>query len=137
VARAHPEVPPEIVTKLQLVCLDLPEAYEEAAWVGTRWLVRKKTFAHVLMIAAGWPAAYAKAAGANGPLCVLTFRADSPALESPRFAHAPFFRPVWFPDIVGLALDPATDWYEVGALLTRSYCILAPKKLAALVDAAD
>jgi hypothetical protein len=31
-------------------------------------------------------------------------------------------------------LDANTDWDEVAALLTRSYCVLAPKKLAALVD---
>jgi hypothetical protein len=130
----HPSVPTEIASKLQLTCLDLPEAYEEEAWVGTRWLVRKKTFAHVLMIDAGWPPAYAKAAKSNGPICVLTFRSSSPDLESPRFQRPPFFRPVWFPDIVGLVLDEHTDWYEVAALVTRSYCVLAPQKLAALVD---
>lgn len=128
-------VPPEILNKLQLICLDLPEAYEEAAWVGTRWLVSKKTFAHVLVIDGGWPPAYAKAAGSPGPLCVLTFRTPRPAREVPRFARPPFFVPVWFPDIVGMVLDDATDWYEVGALLTRSYRALAPKKLADLVEA--
>jgi hypothetical protein len=132
----HAEVAPEIVARLQLVCLDLPEAYEEAAWVGTRWLVRKKAFAHVLMIAGGWPPAYAKAARNDGPICVLTFRSPKPAVDAPRFQRDPFFRPVWFPNIVGMVIDARTDWYEVGALLTRSYCVLAPKKLAALVDAA-
>ena len=39
----------------RLTCLDLPEAYEEQAWAGTRWMVRKKNFAHVLMIDRGWP----------------------------------------------------------------------------------
>jgi hypothetical protein len=130
----HPDVPGEIVAKLRLTCLDLPEAYEEAAWVGTRWSVGKKNFAHVLMIAGGYPPAYAKAAGSDGPLCVLTFRAARPALDAPRFQRSPFFRPVWFPNIVGMALDDRTDWYEVAALVTRSYCVLAPKKLAELVD---
>jgi hypothetical protein len=132
----HAEVAPEIVARLQLVCLDLPEAYEEAAWVGTRWLVRKKAFAHVLMIDKGWPPAYAKAARNDGPICVLTFRSQKPALDAPRFQRDPFFRPVWFPNIVGMMIDERTDWYEVGALLMRSYCVLAPKKLAELVDAA-
>lgn len=37
-------------------------------------------------------------------------------------------------NIVSLMLDTQTGWDEVAALLTRSYSVLAPKKLAALVD---
>lgn len=36
--------------------------------------------------------------------------------------------------MVGLRLDADTDWTEVAELLTESYCVLAPKKLVALVD---
>src|SRR5688572_15094865 len=61
------DVPREVLSKLRLVCLDLPEAYEEAAWAGTRWMVSKKNFAHVLMIDDGWPPAYVQAAGSAGP----------------------------------------------------------------------
>ena len=35
------------------VCLTLPDAYEEEAWVGTRWVVRRRTFAHLLEIVDG------------------------------------------------------------------------------------
>jgi hypothetical protein len=133
-AAKHPQVPGEILDKLRLTCLDLPEAREEAAWVGTRWSVRKKNFAHVLVIDGGWPPAYARAAKTAGPACVLTFRSGSPDLDSPRLQRPPFFRPVWFPDIVGMVLDGQTDWYEVAVLVTRSYRLLAPRKLAALVD---
>ncbi len=42
------EVPGPIEIGLRALCLDLHEAYEERAWVGTRWMVRKRTFAHVL-----------------------------------------------------------------------------------------
>jgi hypothetical protein len=35
------------------VCLALPEAYEEDAWVGTRWMVRRRTFAYLLEIVDG------------------------------------------------------------------------------------
>jgi hypothetical protein len=128
------DVPHEIVAKLRLVCLDLPEAYEESAWVGTRWMVRKKNFAHVLMIDAGWPPAYARAAGLTGRHCVLTFRSHGSQIGSRRFDRGPFFRPGWWPNIVGMVLDAHSDWDEVFALLTRSYCVLAPKALAALVD---
>lgn len=128
------EVPAAIVAKLQLVCLDLPEAYEEPAWTGTRWMVNKKNFAHVLRIEDGWPPAYAKVAGSNGPAVVLTFRTARPAAESPRFQRPPFFLPGWWPDLAGLHLGADTDWDVVGALVTRSYRVLAPKKLAALVE---
>jgi hypothetical protein len=127
------EVAPEVLERLRSICLALPEVQEEAAWVGTRWCVRKKNFAHVLLVDAGWPPAYARAAGSDGPLCVLTFRTPEPeAYESGRF-----FRPGWFPDLVGTALDGSTDWHEIGELLTESYCVLAPKKLVALVVGRD
>ena len=123
------DVPDEILAKLRLACLDLPEAHEERAWVGTRWMIGKKNFAHVLMIDAGWPPAYAQAAATQGPACVLTFRAPLPTLRAPRYKCHPFFRPVWFPNIVGLFIDAQTDWEDVTALVADSYCVLAPKKL--------
>jgi hypothetical protein len=126
----HAAVPDELVARLRLTCLDLPEAYEEEAWAGTRWMVRKKNFAHVLMIDRGWPPAYARAAGTAGPACVLTFRVAAPAL---RFERSPFFRPVWFPDIAGLVIGPDTDWDEVATLVVGSHRLLAPRKLADLV----
>lgn len=127
-------LPIPVLNRLRLVCSDLPEASEEVAWVGIRWVVAKKNFAHVLMIDAGHPPAYAKAAGSDGPLCILTFRGPRPAMDAPRFRRPPFFRPPWFADIFGLAIDEATDWDEVENLLVQSYCLLAPKRLRAKVD---
>jgi hypothetical protein len=40
---------------------------------------------------------------------------------------------VWWPDIAGMAIDAETDWDEVSDLLAGSYCLLAPKKLAAQI----
>jgi hypothetical protein len=128
------EVPLEVVAKLRSVCLGLPEAYEEPAWVGTRWGIRKQTFAHVLMVESGWPPAYARAAGSDGPITVMTFRSSGPELDALSRAGHPFFKPVWFPDIVGMVLDGGVDWNEVTELLTESYCAVAPKKLVELVD---
>lgn len=119
---------------LRRICLALPETKEEAAWVGTRWTVRRKNFAHVLVVAAGQPAAYARAAGLAAdadPACVLTFRSERPMLDLYAFSDAPFFRPGWWPDIVGMRLDADTDWDEVAGLVTASYRRLAPRKLAA------
>jgi hypothetical protein len=133
----HADVPLQIVARLRSVCLALPEAHEERAWVGTRWRIRKRTFAHVLVIDSGWPPAYARAAGAaqsDGPMTVITFRSAGPDLDALRSAPRPFFQPVWWPDIVGMVLDDGVDWTEVTELVTASYCVLAPKRLVELVD---
>jgi predicted DNA-binding protein (MmcQ/YjbR family) len=126
-------IPEDILARLRLVCLDLPEATEENAWTGVRWSVAKKNFAHVVEIKGGQPPAYATAAGVADAI-VLTFRASATRIASPRFSRAPFFKPVWFKGIVGVALDAATDWDEIETLIVESYRLLAPKKLAALVE---
>jgi GNAT superfamily N-acetyltransferase len=128
------EVPDEIVARLRTICLALPECSEEQAWTGTRWCVRKKNFAHVIAIDEGWPPAYARAAGTDGPATVLTFRSAGTELDALSHAGHPFFRPVWFPDIVGMVVDAGTDWGEIAELVTESYRVLAPPKLAALID---
>jgi hypothetical protein len=126
-------VPPAIVGALRSVCLDLPGVYEERAWVGTRWRVRKRTFAHVLQVDAGWPPAYAHAAGSRGPISVLTFRSSNPERYAHGRAHYPFFWPGWWTDLVGVVLDTRVDWHEVGELLVDSYCVLAPKRFVQLL----
>jgi hypothetical protein len=133
VAKAAP-IDPQVLSKLRLTCLDLPEVREEAAWAGLRWTIRNKNFAQVVQIERGYPPAYAKAAGTAGPACVLTFRTARPTRELARFGRAPFFRPPWFANIVGLVLDAQTDWQEVASLLSESYCVLAPKALRDQVD---
>jgi hypothetical protein len=130
----RPMVSPKILAELREVCRRLPESYEEEAWVGTRWRVRTRTFAHVLVIDGGWPPAYARAAASPGPLTVMTFRSSGAELEALANAGHPFFRPVWWPDIVGIVLDEDIDWIEVAELVTESYCLLAPQKLVDLVD---
>jgi hypothetical protein len=55
-------------------------------------------------------------------------------LDLPRFRRAPFFRPLWFPNIAGLFIEANTDWDDVTPLVVDSYCVLAPKKLVARVD---
>ncbi len=124
------EVPDDILGKPRSVCLKFPEAYEESAWVGIRWMIGQKNFAHVLGIDSGWPPAYAKAAGSNGPMFVMTFRSRGRESEPSDFADYPFFRPVWFPNIVGIIIDDETDWNYVAELLAVSYSVMAPKRLA-------
>lgn len=130
----RPEVAPEIVARVRAICLGLPDAREEEAWVGTRWRVRTKTFAHVLTIADGWPPAYARAASTDGPATVLTFRSRGPELEALGAVGRPFFRPVWHPEAVGMVLPDEVDWDEIAELLTESYCTLAPSSLVSRVE---
>jgi len=127
-------VPLPVLARLRLVCLELPEVVEESAWQGIRWCVRGRNFAHALMIVDGRPEAYARAASNAGPACVVTFRLAREACAAARYRRAPFFRPVWFANIAGLMVDAATDWDELDVLLRTSYRVLAPKKLAALIE---
>jgi predicted DNA-binding protein (MmcQ/YjbR family) len=123
-------VPVSILAKLRAICLKLPGASEEAAWVGTRWVVRKRNFAHVVRIDEGWPPAYAKAAGSDGPLVVLTFRASDMLRDALRDAGPRFFIPAcgtrWGTKVVGIKLDRNTDWKEVKTLIAESHRLLAP-----------
>jgi hypothetical protein len=117
------DVPEPVEVRLREIGLALPDVYEERAWVGTRWMVRKKTFAHVLGVAVD---------GAE-PLVVLSFRSAGEELEMLRHAGHPFFVLGWGRDAMGMVLDDDTDWDEVAELVTESFCVLAPKKLVARV----
>jgi hypothetical protein len=128
------EIPSQILAEVRSACQRLPEAYEEPAWVGTRWRIRKHTFAHVVRIEDGWPPAYARAAGTDGPAIVLTFQSSGQELNAFGNVGHPFFRPVWRPGIVGMVLDADVDWAEVKELVVESYCLLAPRKLVDLVE---
>ncbi len=135
-AAKRPPVPSDTVARLRRICMALPRVVEEDAWVGTRWCVRGKNFAHVLMVESGWPPAYARAARTDGPACLLTFRTLDRIFDPVDFDRAPYFRPVWFPNIVGMVIDEATDWDAVARLLAVSYRVLAPKALVEALDAA-
>ena len=117
-------VPHDVENQLRNLCLSLPDAHEVRAWVGTRWMVRKRTFAHVLGVEVD----------DTDPVVVLAFRAASDELEMLRHAGHPFFVLGWGRDAMGMVLDDQTDWDEVHELVTDSFCVMAPKKLVALVD---
>jgi predicted DNA-binding protein (MmcQ/YjbR family) len=118
------DVPDEVGDRLRTICLDFPDAYEQQAWAGTRWMVRKKTFAHVLAVARD----------EGDPDIVLSFRSGDEEAESLRRAGHPFFTLGWGRNAIGMVLDDSTDWDEVRELMTESFCVMAPKKLVALVD---
>ncbi|MGB0113348.1 MAG: MmcQ/YjbR family DNA-binding protein [Ilumatobacteraceae bacterium] len=119
------DVPEEVEARLREISLGLPDAYEQRAWKGTRWMVRKKTFAHVLGVE--------REEGAAQQV-VLSFRSQGEELEILRRAGHPFFVLGWGRDAVGMVIEDGIDWDEVRELVTESFCVLAPKKLIALVD---
>jgi YjbR len=120
-------VPQDILAKLRGICLGLPETYEEPAYIGTRWRIRKKTFAHVFVIEDGQPHYYAKDIGRDGT--VVTFRASPEELHALSNGGDPFFKTTWPPDMIALLIEDDADWAEVAELLTDSYRVRAPKKL--------
>ena len=127
-------VPEAWVERLARIALALPDAYQEEAWVGERWRVRGRTFAHVLPIEAGRPEAYSRAVGSPGPHVVMTFRADPEELEAITRSGPRYFRARWGTDVAGVVIDDDVDWEELRELVTESYCRLAPRKLVRLVD---
>jgi len=122
--RYSDDVPEPIEARLRRICLDLPDAYEEQAWKGTRWMVRKKSFAHVLGVERE----------AGDALIVLSLRSQGEELEILRRAGPPFFMLGWGRNAIGMVIDDDTEWDEVAELVTESFCVLAPKKLVARVD---
>jgi hypothetical protein len=98
-------VPDEWERRLREICLQLPDAHEENAWAGTRWMVRKRTFAHVLGVEVD----------GGKPSVVLSFRSTGEELEVLRNAGHPFFVLGWGRDAMGMVLDEGTDWDEVAS----------------------
>lgn len=117
-------MPPDVVDRVRAICAGLPDAYEEAAWVGVRWRVRSRTFAHLLTVADD---------GGADARVVLVFRSEGEELEALRHAGPPFSVLGWGRNALGLDLGDRTDWDEVGELVTESFCAMAPKRLAARV----
>ncbi len=126
-------MPPLIEDRLRAVCRRLPDAYEEPAWTGTRWRVRKRTIAHACVVEADHPNSLASAFAAEGPVCVVTFRAPGGEAGGLIASGLPFYWPGWGTNVVGMLLDDGTDWTEVAELITESYRIQAPKMLVRLL----
>ena len=113
-----------VVTPLALTACSGDEVKPaEAAWVGTRWQVGTSpggaTVAHVF--------------GGEDQLFRVVFRAEPDEVIALQHLGPPYFRSGWGRNVVGLLLDDDTDWDELAELLTDSYCVQAPRELAARV----
>jgi hypothetical protein len=116
------------------ICLALPETHEQDAWVGVRWRIRQRTLAHLAHVDPSGGSVLGLAARLGRPADVMTFRSSGEELEALVRSGLPFYKPDWSPHVVGMVLDDRTDWGEVAELLTESYCLVAPQKLARLVE---
>lgn len=119
----RPDVPPPLVARLGELMESFPRCVPEDAWIGLRWRVGQATVAHVF--------------GGEDQRFRITFRAEPDEVMAFEHLGAPYFRAGWGANVVGLVLDEATDWDELAELLTDSYCLQAPKKLAAQVRRPD
>jgi YjbR protein len=116
----RPLVPEEWVLRIGAILTALPECEEENAWVGTRWRVGAATVAHVF--------------GGEDQLFRITFRGEPDEVIAFEHLGDPYFRASWGGNVIGLLLNDDTDWTELSELLTDSYCLQAPDRLASLVD---
>ncbi|HZN15542.1 MAG TPA: MmcQ/YjbR family DNA-binding protein [Acidimicrobiales bacterium] len=120
--REYADVPPTIEAAVRAICMGLPEVHEQQAWVGRRWMIRKRTFAHVFAVDAD-----------GGIRTGIQFRLPEPEFGILVQSGHPFFRAGWGSNVMQMVLSEATDFAELEELLTESYCVMAPKKLAAQV----
>jgi hypothetical protein len=125
------DLPPELLTRVRTICLALPEAYEETAWIGVRWRVRKRTFAHLLPIDEKKTTVLKGAFDLDGEITAVTFQVPGDDLLALREAGYPFAHAGWGRNVMAMHLTDQTDWVELTELLTDSFCLLAPRKLVA------
>jgi hypothetical protein len=122
---ANPLIEDPRLVRLTDICLGLPEATRQDSGRHASFLVRKKTFAYFLDNHHG--------DGIVAVCCKVALgeNADLAAAEPARFYLPAYIGPRGW---VGLRLDGgAIDWSEVTELVTGSYRLAAPKRLAALV----
>jgi phosphoribosylglycinamide formyltransferase-1 len=127
-ADSSPASEDERLVRLATICEVFPEVEREYMGVHARFVVRKKTFAYFLNDHHG-----------DGivALCVKVV----PGENSELIGSDPerFYRPAYLDanGWVGLRLDvDEVDWDEVAAFAANSFRLIAPKRLAALVEMA-
>jgi predicted DNA-binding protein (MmcQ/YjbR family) len=111
-----------VLTKLEAICLALPEAAVEYSGSHATFRVRKKVFAYFLDNHHG-----------DGIVSVCTKTSLGENLDLSREQPAKFYMPAYIGPRgwVGLRLDrPPVDWREVAEFVRSSYRAVAPKKLA-------
>lgn len=133
--RGRPEPDPRLVARVAALALRLPGAREEDAWTGVRWRVRQRTFAHV--VALHHTDAVERLAITDGRVVTVVTLRSTGEERAALAAIGPPFLDSWGDDVVAVVLDDATDWRELGELVTESYRLLAPGPLVRALDATE
>lgn len=110
-------MPVATIDRLRAICLALPEAAEKMAWGDPTFRIRDKIFAMPKQ-GDGRLSVWCKAPPGSQAILI--------AADPGRFFAPPYFGPKGW---VGMHLDGGPDWAEVTALVTRSYRLIAPKRL--------
>jgi predicted DNA-binding protein (MmcQ/YjbR family) len=110
------------IDRLRAICLALPEAAEREAWGDPTFRVRGKIFA-MEKRGDGRVSVWCKAPPGSQMVLV--------GADPDRFFVPPY---VGHKGWIGMRLDTDPDWNEVAEVVKRSYRLVAPKRLAALVD---
>lgn len=115
-------------SRLQKLCLELPEAHEVNAWGEPTFRVKNKMFAMF---------ANANNHHGRGRYAVWVKAAPGRQARAVRTAPTRFFVPPYAGPSgwVGVWLDKVCDWDELADILRDAYRQVAPKKLLARLDA--
>jgi predicted DNA-binding protein (MmcQ/YjbR family) len=119
------DVPERLLTRVSETCLRLPEAELTSDRYGHTFKVRRRVF--VYLVAVDDPG------GRHIPMLVCT--ADPDERAALLASGHPFFPTRNGRDRLGIVLDTSVDWGEIEELILESYRLVAPRKLAALLDA--
>jgi predicted DNA-binding protein (MmcQ/YjbR family) len=109
------------IDRLRSICLALPEAEERETWGHPTFRVRDKIFV-TAGSGEGRPSFTCKAPPGSQMVLV---GADPDRFYVPAYVGSKGW--------VGMRIDKNPDWDEVATLVRRSYCLVAPKRLAAQV----
>lgn len=115
-------MPDSPIARLRAICLALPETAEKEAWGDPTFRTRDRIFA-MEKRGDGRVSVWLKAPPASQEVLV--------GADPARFFVPPY---VGHKGWVGIRLDDGLDWDEVAMLVARSYRLVAPKRLAALLD---
>lgn len=128
------DVPPALLDRVRSICLALPEVYEETAWIGVRWRVRKRTVAHLMSIDERETSVLKGAFDLDGEVTAVTFRVPGEEVLALREQGYPFVHAGWGRDVMAMHVTEQSDFDELAELITESFCLLAPAKLIARVE---
>lgn len=113
----------DTISRLRSICMALPEATEKEAWGDPTFRIRDRIFA-MEKRGDGRISIWCKAPPGSQEVLV--------GADPERFFVPPY---VGHKGWIGMRIDTDPDWGEVAAVIRRSYRLIAPRRLAAAIQA--